>query len=53
VRGFLDGWYRDVVEPSFDVVDGRLLIPDRPGLGFELRGRVRQAPDVIVTKSEL
>jgi L-alanine-DL-glutamate epimerase-like enolase superfamily enzyme len=53
VRGFLDGWYRDVVEPSFDVVDGRLLIPDRPGLGFELRGQVRQAPDVIVTRSEL
>ena len=52
VRGFLDGWYRDVVEPSFEVVNGRLVVPDRPGLGFELRDEIRRSPGAIVRKSE-
>jgi galactonate dehydratase len=52
VRGFLDGWYLDAVEPAFKVDDGMIAISDRPGLGFELREEVRNHPDAVVRRSE-
>jgi L-alanine-DL-glutamate epimerase-like enolase superfamily enzyme len=37
VRGYVDGWYNDVVEDRIEIADGRLRLPDRPGLGTRLR----------------
>jgi galactonate dehydratase len=30
------GWERDIVSPPVEVIDGRIQIPDRPGLGVDL-----------------
>jgi galactonate dehydratase len=30
------GWEREIVTPPVEVVDGRIVVPDRPGLGVEL-----------------
>lgn len=32
-------WERELVQPHAEVIDGRLQIPDRPGLGVELNWR--------------
>jgi galactonate dehydratase len=53
VRGFLQGWYRDVVHPRFEVEDGAIAIPTTPGLGFELSAAVRNHPDAIRRRSKL
>ena len=37
VRGYVDGWYNDVVEDRIEIAEGRLRLPDRPGLGTRLR----------------
>jgi len=37
VRGYVDGWYNDVVTDRIDLVEGALVLPDRPGLGTKLR----------------
>lgn len=37
VRGYIDGWYDDVVTDRIEVRDGHLHLPDRPGLGTRLR----------------
>ena len=37
VRGYVDGWYNDVVTDRIPIADGRLTLPDRPGLGTKLR----------------
>ena len=37
VRGYVDGWYDEVVEDRIEIVDGRLILRDRPGLGTRLR----------------
>lgn len=36
VRAYYRGWYRDVVTAVPPIVDGRITIPDGPGLGLEL-----------------
>jgi galactonate dehydratase len=51
VRGFVDGWYRDVVDNSPEVVDGVATIPDRPGLGLALLPALRRRDDVAVRSS--
>lgn len=37
VRGYIDGWYDDVVTDRIEVREGHLHLPDRPGLGTKLR----------------
>jgi L-alanine-DL-glutamate epimerase-like enolase superfamily enzyme len=48
VRGFLEGWYHDVVDRPPRVTDGRAEIPDRPGLGLSLLPEVRRRDDATV-----
>ena len=51
VRGFVDGWYHDVVDNSPEVVDGVARIPDRPGLGLGLLPDLRRRDDVAIRTS--
>jgi L-alanine-DL-glutamate epimerase-like enolase superfamily enzyme len=51
VRGFVDGWYHDVVDNPPEVVDGQATIPDRPGLGLSLLPDVRRRDDATVRTS--
>jgi L-alanine-DL-glutamate epimerase-like enolase superfamily enzyme len=51
VRGFVDGWYHDVVDNSPEVVDGVAKIPDRPGLGLALLPDLRRRDDVAIRTS--
>jgi len=51
VRGFVDGWYHDVVDHPPEVVDGRATIPDRPGLGLSLLPEIRRRDDATVRVS--
>jgi galactonate dehydratase len=44
VRGYIDGWYDDVVTDRIEVRDGHLHLPDRPGLGTKLRDDIFQRP---------
>jgi len=36
VRAYYRGWYRDVVTAVPPIADGRITVPDGPGLGLEL-----------------
>ncbi len=48
VRGYLDGWYDDVLADRIPVADGRLTLPDRPGLGTRLRDDFTARPNARV-----
>ena len=48
VRGFVDGWYQDVVDQPQSVREGRAEISDRPGLGLSLLPEVRRRDDTTV-----
>ena len=37
VRGFVEGWYNDVVTDQINVEDGYLSLNGKPGLGISLR----------------
>ena len=37
VRGYLDGWYNDVVTDRIPVSEGHIAVPAKPGLGTKLR----------------
>lgn len=43
VRGRYDGWHKDLITDSMGGGDGRLEVPDRPGLGTELSDDVLSA----------
>jgi L-alanine-DL-glutamate epimerase-like enolase superfamily enzyme len=51
VRGFVRGWYRDVVTDPIEVLDGWAAIPDRPGLGTRLAADLRARPGTTVRAS--
>jgi galactonate dehydratase len=51
VRGFVDGWYAEVVDNPPEVVQGTAEIPDRPGLGLSLLPGVRRRDDATVRTS--
>jgi galactonate dehydratase len=51
VRGFVDGWYHDVVDRPPEVVDGRAPILELPGLGLSLLPDVRRRGDATVRVS--
>jgi L-alanine-DL-glutamate epimerase-like enolase superfamily enzyme len=48
VRGYVDGWYNDVVEDRIEITDGRLRLPDRPGLGTRLRDDLFGRPNARI-----
>jgi L-alanine-DL-glutamate epimerase-like enolase superfamily enzyme len=51
VRGFLEGYYRDVLDVSLEVRDGVLSIPTGAGLGGALQPDFTSRPGITVTKS--
>ena len=48
VRGYVDGWYNDVVTDRIPVADGHLTLPVRPGLGTSLREDLFTRPNACV-----
>ncbi len=54
VRGYIDGWYNDVVTDRIPVTDGHITVPARPGLGTRLHPDFHQRPhaQVEVTTEE-
>jgi len=53
VRGYVDGWYNEVVTDRIELVEGALVLPDRPGLGTKLREDLFTRPGArIETSSE-
>ncbi len=51
VRGFVDGYYQDVLDVPPDVRDGRARLPDRPGLGAALQPGFGDRGGVTVRRS--
>jgi galactonate dehydratase len=51
VRGFVEGWYHDVVDAPPAVAAGHAPISDRPGLGLSLLPEVRRRDDATVRAS--
>ncbi|HEX9028059.1 MAG TPA: mandelate racemase/muconate lactonizing enzyme family protein [Anaerolineales bacterium] len=53
VRGYTQGWYNDCVTQPIPISEGRLSLPERPGLGTSLREEVLKRRDVHVEISDL
>jgi len=53
VRGYVDGWYQDVLVDRVPVERGELSLPDRPGLGTRLHDDFAQRPGACVEVSRL
>lgn len=51
VRGFIDGYYRDVLDHPVTVDHGTVRAPSRPGLGAALIDGFTQRPDVTMRVS--
>lgn len=45
VRAYTLGYYRDLVDHAFEVEQGRMKAPSRPGLGLALRKEARKRKD--------
>jgi galactonate dehydratase len=52
VRGFLTGYYADVLDAPIPVADGYGTPPDRPGLGAEFAPGFLERPDVHIRTSD-
>jgi L-alanine-DL-glutamate epimerase-like enolase superfamily enzyme len=48
VRGYVHGWYNDVVTDALPIREGHLSLPGRPGLGTRLRDDFTSRPNVRV-----
>ena len=48
VRGYIDGWYVEVVTDRIEVIGGHLRLPDRPGLGTRLREDLFSRPNAQI-----
>lgn len=48
VRAYIDGWYADVVIDPIPFAEGRLSLPDRPGLGTRLHDDFTARPNAQV-----
>jgi galactonate dehydratase len=53
VRGYVDGWYDDVVTDRIEISEGHLTLPTRPGLGTRLREDLLTRPNVRVETTTL
>ena len=47
VRGYIDGWYNEVVTDKIKVVEGHLFLDGKPGLGTQLRDDFMSRPDAV------
>jgi len=54
VRGYVDGWYNEVLTEPLDISDGQLRLNGKPGLGAALREKFEERPGahVVVTTEE-
>ena len=48
MRAYLRTWYSELATDPIVVKDGRMLPPERPGIGAALRPEVLQRPDATV-----
>ena len=48
VRGYIDGWYDDVVTDRIPISEGHLSLPNQPGLGTKLREDFTSRPGARV-----
>jgi galactonate dehydratase len=48
VRGYIDGWYNEIVTDKIDVVEGYLFLNGKPGLGTKLRDDFIARPDAVL-----
>jgi len=48
VRGYVDGWYNDIVEDQICISEGHLSLPNKPGLGTRLREDLLGRPDARI-----
>jgi L-alanine-DL-glutamate epimerase-like enolase superfamily enzyme len=56
VRGYIDGWYNDVVADRIPVMEGNLSLPNKTGLGTALRDEFVRDPAAkiqVTTEREL
>ncbi|HXW78278.1 MAG TPA: enolase C-terminal domain-like protein, partial [Acidimicrobiales bacterium] len=51
VRGFVEGYYREVLDHPFSIDQGRLVAPTRPGLGAALAPAFLSRDDVTIVSS--
>ena len=54
VRGYIDGWYNDVLNEPFLLQDGHLRLNGKPGLGMALRDNFvsREGAQVTITTED-
>jgi L-alanine-DL-glutamate epimerase-like enolase superfamily enzyme len=48
VRGYVEGWYNDVLTEPITVTDGQLRLNGKPGLGAALRSDLTTRPGAHV-----
>jgi L-alanine-DL-glutamate epimerase-like enolase superfamily enzyme len=48
VRGYVDGWYNDVVTDALTIEHGQLRLNNKPGLGTALREDITSRPGAHV-----
>lgn len=53
VRGYIDGWYNEVVTDKIKVVEGHLTLDAKPGLGTKLRDDFINRPDAVLESTTL
>jgi L-alanine-DL-glutamate epimerase-like enolase superfamily enzyme len=51
VRGYVDGWYNDVLNEPLSLKDGQLCLNGKPGLGAALRPEFCSRPGAHVEVS--
>jgi galactonate dehydratase len=54
VRGYVDGWYNDVLNEPLSIAEGQLRLNGKPGLGVALQENFTARPNahVVVTSEE-
>jgi L-alanine-DL-glutamate epimerase-like enolase superfamily enzyme len=53
VRGFIEGYYNDVLDMPIVIENGAALVPTRPGIGAALSPEFRSRPTVVTRRSRL
>jgi L-alanine-DL-glutamate epimerase-like enolase superfamily enzyme len=56
VRGYINGWYNEVLTEPLTIADGQLRLNEKPGLGVALRetlGQRRGAHVVVTTEDQI
>jgi galactonate dehydratase len=52
VRGYYEGWYKDVMTENIPISEGMLSLAGKPGLGTALREEILHRPDVHIEVSD-